>query len=101
METKKIEILVDEKTGKRDGKDVKFNVYTTFTKNGRKMSVKFRNDVKNLPTEHCMATINVDDMNVDNSGRFPVLWVKDVQGYESIEQVRKENNAKKINTYFD
>ena len=101
METKKIEILVEERTAKKDGKEIKFNTYKSFTKNGRKIDVKFINEVKNKPTEHCYATINVDDMNVDNSGRFPILWVKDVQGYESISEVRKENNKKKIDEYFD
>ena len=96
METKKIEIVVEEKTTKKDGKEKKFNVYHTFTKNGRKTTVKFRQEVSNLPTEHCNAIINVDDMNIDNSGRFPVLWVKAVVGYESIEEARKENNKKKV-----
>lgn len=101
METKKIEILVEERTAKKDGKEKKFNTYKTFSKNERKMDVKFRQDVEKLPVEHCMAVICVDDMNVDNSGRFPVLWVKAVQSYESIEQARKENNKKKIDEYFD
>ena len=101
METKKIEILVEERTTHKDGKEKKFNTYKSFTKNGRKIDVKFRSDVKNLPTEHCYAVINVEDMNVDNSGRFPVLWVKEVQSYESVEETRKENNKKKIDEYFD
>lgn len=101
MDTKKIEILIEERTAKKDGKEKKFNTYKSFTKNGRKIDVKFRSEVTNLPTEHCMAIIGVDDMNIDNSGRFPVLWVKAVQGYESIEEARKENNKKKIDEYFD
>lgn len=101
METKKIEILIEERKTTKEGKEKKFNTYKTFSKNGRKMDVKFRSEVKNLPTEHCMAVINVEDMNIDNSGRFPVLWVKAVQSYESIEQARKDNNKKKIDEYFD
>lgn len=97
METKKIEILIEER---KTAEGKKFNTYKTFSKNGRKMDVKFRAEVKNLPTEHCAAIIDVDDMNIDNSGRFPVLWVKAVQSYESIEEARKENNKKKIDEYF-
>ena len=101
METKKIEIVVEEKTTKREGKEVKFNTYKTFSKNGRKMDVKFRQEVKNLPKEHSIAIIAVDDMNIDTTGRFPVVWVKAVQGYESIETARKENNKKKVDEFFD
>lgn len=101
METKKIEIIVEERTTKREGKEKKFNTYKTFSKNGRKMDVKFRAEVNPLPTSHCYAVINVDEMNIDNSGRFPVLWVKSVEEYISIEDARKENNKAKLDEFFD
>ena len=101
METKKIEIVVEERTAKREGKEIKFNTYKTFSKNGRKMDVKFTSAVENKPTEHCTAIIGVENMNIDNSGRFPVLWVKAVEGYESITETRQANNKKKIDEYFD
>lgn len=101
METKKIEIVVEQRTAKKDGKEIKFNAYKTFTKNGRKIDVKFTKDVKDLPTEHCMAIIDVDMMNRDDSGRFPVIWVKDVVSYESIEATRKAKNKEKLDELFD
>lgn len=98
METKKIEILVEEK---KTAEGKKFNTYKTFTKNGRKIDVKFRKEVKNLPEGNCYAIIAVDEMNVDKSKRFPVLWVSQVQGYEDVTEVRKENNKKQLDELFD
>ena len=94
METKKIKIVVQEKTA-TNGK--KFNTYKTTTKNGRFIDVKFRKEVKNLPVENCYAIINVDAMNVDKNREYPVLWVKDVVGYEAIET----DNKKKLDELFD
>lgn len=98
METKKIEILVEER---KTAEGKKFNVYKTFTKNGRKIDVKFRKEVKNLPEGNSYAIVDVDDMNVDKSKRFPVLWIAQVQGYEDITEVRKETNKKQIDELFD
>lgn len=97
METKKIKILVAERKSAKGS----FNTYKTTTKNGRLMDVKFRKEVKELPTENCYAIINVDDMNVDSNRQYPVLWVSAVQGYESFEDNSKENNRKKINEMFE
>ena len=98
METKKIEIIVEER---KTSEGKKFNVYKTFTKNGRKIDVKFRKEVRDLPTENCYAIINVDDMNVDKSKRFPVLWIAEVQSYEDVTAVRQENNKKQLDELFD
>lgn len=98
METKKIEIIIEER---KTAEGKKFNTYKSFTKNGRKIDVKFRQEVKNLPTEHCYAEIEVDSMNVDKSKRFPVLWISEVLGYESIDEVRKESNKKVLDELFD
>lgn len=97
-ETKRIEILVEEK---KTAEGKKFNTYKTFTKNGRKIDVKFRKEVKNLPTENCYANIKTDNMNVDKSKRFPVLWVSEVESYDDITEVRKETNKKQIDELFD
>ena len=97
METKKIKIVVTEKTT-NDGR--KFNTYHTFSKNDRRTEVKFRQAVKDLPKENCYAVIDVDKMNLKTSGEFPVLWVSEVVKYESINEANAEANRKKINDYF-
>lgn len=98
METKRIKIIVQEKTT-GDGK--KFKTYKAVTKNGRLIDCKFRKEVKDLPTENCYAVINVDDMNVQRNTEYPVLWVSDVQGYDKLDEVALENNRKAIDEIFE
>lgn len=101
METKKIQIVVTEKTVTKEGKEIKFNTYKTRTKNGRILDVKFRKEVENLPAENFSAIICVDDMNYAD-GDYPVLWVKAVQSFEEYKTLTaKEINKKKIDELFD
>ena len=99
METKKIKITVAERKT-NDGKK-SFNTYKTVTKNGRTMDVKFRQEVKILSTENCYAIIDVDKMNVDKNREYPVLWVSEVVGYESLAEGNVERNRTQINELFD
>lgn len=98
METKKIKIVVSERTTS-DGKK-KFNTYKAVTKNGRLIDCKFRKEVKDLPAQTCYAIIGVDNMNVDKNKEYPTLWVSAVEGYETIEQQAIENNRAKIEEIF-
>lgn len=98
--TKRLEIVVTERQT-ADGR--KFNAYHTFSKNGRRTDVKFRQDVQNKPTEHCFIEVLPENMNLNTSGRFPVLWVKAVEEIVTIESVqdeRAEENRAKIDEYF-
>lgn len=97
METKKIQILV---TPRKTSEGRSFNTYKTTTKNGRLMDVKFRKEVKELPTTNCYAIIGVDNMNVDANRQYPLLWVSAVESYESYKDNSKEQNKKKLDEMF-
>lgn len=101
METKRIKVVVAERqtaTGK------KFLTYKTFSKNGRATEVKFRQEVTNAPKESGYITLNVDDMNLNTSGEYPVLWVRgNVVTFEplgTVTEEQKAKNAEQINDYF-
>jgi len=94
METKKIKIFVSERQT-AGGK--KFNVFKTFTKNGRPLEVKFTSEVKDKPTKNCVAVVDIEKMNIDNNRQFPCLWVKEVVTYEDLAEASKELNKAKIN----
>ena len=98
METKKIQILV---SARKTSEGRSFNTYKTTTKNGRLMDVKFRKEVKELPTTNCYAIISVDNMNIDSNRQYPVLWVSAVESYESYEDNSKEQNKKKLDAFFE
>lgn len=94
---KRIEVVVTERKT-TDGRA--FNVYHTYSKNGRKTELKFRKEVTNLPTKHCYANVPITAMNLNTAGRFPVLWVSQVESYEDFDAVNAENQRAKINDYF-
>ena len=96
-EEKKIKIIVTEKKTK-DGK--KFNTYKTVSKNGRLIDAKFRKEVKELPEQTCYAHILVDNMNIDKTREFPVLWISKVEAYSTISDGATEGNRNAINEFF-
>lgn len=98
METKKIKVTVSPKKT-ADGRS--FNTYKTYSKNGRAIELKFRKDVKNVPEKNCFIVCDVDDMSLNTSGEYPVLWVRAIQSIEDLETATAESNRKKINEFFD
>lgn len=97
METVRLEVRVKERSTK-DGR--KFNAYSTFSKNGRKTDLKFKAAVTNLPTKDCYIVCNVDDVNINTSGKFPVCWVNAIQAIEDFATVNAERNRKAVTDYF-
>lgn len=100
MENKRIKILVNERTT-ADGR--KFNTFKTPSqkKNNVLIDVKFRKEVKNVPTETSYITVAVDDMNLSTRGEYPVLWIKGIVEVEPITAVfNAEQNAAIINEWF-
>lgn len=98
METKKIKVRVTERKTK-DGRT--FKVFHTFSKNGRRTEVKFRKTVKQIPEKDCYIVVDVEAMNLNTSGEYPVLWVQDVVSIVDMSEATAEQNKKKINEYFE
>lgn len=97
MEEKKIKVIVAQRQTK-EGK--KFNTYKTVSKNGRLTDLKFTKDVKELPSETCYAHILPDNMNIDKTREFPVVWVKKVEAYTTIADGSAEGNRAAIDEFF-
>lgn len=95
--TVKLKVVVAEKET-TDGR--KFKAYKTFSKNGRATELKFRKEVQNVPTKNCYIVCNVDDVNVNTSGEYPVCWVKAIQSVEDLDVVNVELNRQKVTDYF-
>lgn len=92
METKRIKIRVTQRTTK-DGK--KFNTFKTFSKNGNPTEVKFRQSVRTLPEKDGFYTFDADDMSLNKSGEYPVLWIRgEYQSFEELNAETEESKAK-------
>lgn len=97
METTKLKVKVTERTA---ANGVKFNAYSTFSKNGRRTDLKFRKEVKNLPTKDCYIIVNTADINLNTAGEYPVCWVSAIQAIEDFATANAEANRAKVKDYF-
>lgn len=53
-----------------------FPTYTAYIgKQQKRINLKFRKDVKELPEETCYIKVLDKDMSIDTSKRYPALWV--------------------------
>lgn len=84
-------------TGEYKNDKVKFNVYKAFIGTKKKgYTLKFRKDVKNLPQESGFLTCRPQDMSIDKSGKYPVLWI---HAYETFTP-HENDNVEKIIEFF-
>lgn len=100
QETTTLKVRVKERKT-ADGRA--FLTYTTFSKNGRRTDLKFRRDVKNIPTEDCSIICPIDAVNINTSGEYPVCWVAAISeiipiGERSDDQIERDRAA--VRDYF-
>lgn len=82
-------------TNKDKGLD--FPTYTAYIgKKQKKIQVAFRRDVKDLPTEMCYLTVEAKNMSIDNSKRYPRLWIHAIKEIETYEA----GNQDSVNKFF-
>ena len=74
-DTLKLRVKVKRITTK-DGKT--FDAYETVGKNGMRITVKFRKEVKNLPEKDSFIVIPLDKMNYAKNTIYPTIWIHQV-----------------------
>ena len=89
----KIEISVKTVRFAGEEKEESFLAYKGFTKKGW-IDLKFTKEVKDVPTKNGYIYVESENVNVNRTGRFPVIWVKKVEKFEEI------NFTQKIEDYF-
>ena len=87
----RIDVIV-RKLERKDGSG-SFLTYKGFTKRG-KLDLKFTKEVKDVPTKNGYIYVESENVNVNRTGRFPVIWVKKIEKFEEI------NFTQKIEDYF-
>lgn len=71
----KLRIRVKRITTK-DGRT--FDAYETIGKNGTRINVKFRKEVKNVPTEDSCIIVPINKMNYAKNTIYPTIWVHEI-----------------------
>ena len=74
-DTLKLRVKVKRITTK-DGKT--FDAYETVGKNGMRITVKFRKEVKNLPEKDSFIIVPLDKMNYAKNTIYPTIWIHQV-----------------------
>lgn len=74
-ENLKLRVKVKRITTK-DGKT--FDAYETVGKNGMRITVKFRKEVKNLPEKDSFIIVPLDKMNYAKNTIYPTIWIHQV-----------------------
>ena len=91
MVEKRIKIFMHKQTAKNGAT---FDAFHTFSKDGKKLSVRFRKECGN-PPDSGEITIDSDGANVNKSGRYPVLWIKSYKDFKPFE-----NDGKALDEIF-
>lgn len=96
MDQKVLKLEISVKTIKFAGEtgEESFLAYKVFTKKGW-VDLKFTKDVKNAPTKNCFIFVDTDKLNINKTGRFPIVWVKEIAKIEEI------NFTQKVEDYFE
>ena len=96
MEAKKLEAIVRMRENHKTG--AKFPTYRVKTKllteDNKPIwyDLKFTKDCK-TPVRHSFVYVFPDNMNIDRRGKYPVVWVKQI---EKIEEIKED-----LTKYFD
>ena len=94
---KTLKVKVTERQTK-DGR--KFNTYTTYSKNGRRTELKFRKAITAPPTKDCYIVVDVNDISLDESREYPVVWIGAIQDVLDVTEVNAERSRDRVNEYF-
>lgn len=74
-DTLKLRVRVKRITTK-DGRT--FDAYETVGKNGVRINVKFRKEVKNLPLDDSYIIVPIEKVNYARNTIYPTIWVQEV-----------------------
>lgn len=89
----KIEVSVKTVKYAGENQEESFLAYKAFTKKGW-MDLRFTKEVENAPTKNCFIYVEKENLNVNKTGRFPIVWVK------KIEKIEEITFTQKVEDYF-
>lgn len=100
-QTRKITVEVRELTTKDGAK--KFFAYRSVMKDGRYMDTRFVKEITNIPKADFVMHVADTDINITKNRKYPILWVKSVVKFESMESHYKaldEAKSKEFDEIF-
>lgn len=85
--SKLLQIIVKEvKYTGEDGKEKRFNAFTTFTNTNERLDVRFVKDATaEAPKENCMVEVEEVDMNISRKYKYPRLYIQKIKSVKPLE----------------
>ena len=71
----------------KDGKT--FDAYETVGKNGVRINVKFRKEVKNVPSTDSYIIVPIDKVNYAKNTIYPTIWVHEINKVIPLEEEKQ------------
>lgn len=66
-----------------------FDAYETIGKNGVRINVKFRKEVKNVPSEDCYIIVPLDKANYAKNSIYPTIWIHEINKVIPLEDEKQ------------
>lgn len=85
-DTLKLKIRV-KRISTKDGKV--FDAYETVGKNGIRITVKFRKEVKNVPSEDSYIIVPLDKANYAKNSIYPTIWIHEISKVIPLNEERQ------------
>ena len=85
-DTLKLKIRV-KRISTKDGRV--FDAYETVGKNGIRITVKFRKEVKNVPAEDSYIIVPLDKANYAKNSIYPTIWIHEISKVIPLNEERQ------------
>ena len=85
-DTLKLRVRV-KRISTKDGRA--FDAYETIGKNGVRINVKFRKEVKNVPSEDCYIIVPIEKINYAKNTIYPTIWVHEISKVIPLEDEKQ------------
>ena len=67
-----------------------FLTYYTYTKNNKKLNVKFQRSCKDIPEKDCTIFVKEENFNIDENNRFRAAWIKGIEEVKPLEVKKRD-----------
>ena len=79
----------------------KFFAYRSVMKDGRYMDTRFVKEISNVPKNDFVMHVLDENINITKNRKYPILWVKSVEQFESMESHYRSLDEAKSKEFDD
>ena len=89
---KQIKVIVKHLVAKKGANaGNKFDAYRAVKSDGKLIDCRFRKEVRGIPVNNFIMTVDTADINVSHAREYPCLWVKSVIDFAPVQAAPTED----------